>query len=131
MGPPSLPGVGARGRRTEGLVGYTPEEGAVWTPGWEAVLSRVRMYRSAEKAEEALGQAPRGSLHRLWNKEAEPPPGLPWSGEEGRGGEATLRRRRRSTNRYLQDSHRDVENSSGNAVNNIVITVPSARWVLG
>lgn len=89
MGPPSLPGVGARGRRTEGLVGYTPEEGAVWTPGWEAVLSRVRMYRSEEKAEEALGQAPRGSLHRLWNKEAELPPGLPWSGEEGRGGEAT------------------------------------------
>lgn len=86
MGPPSLPGVGARGWRTEGLVGYTPEEGAVWTPGWEAVLSRVRMYRSEEKAEEALGQAPRGSLHRLWNKEAEPPPGLPWSGEEGGAG---------------------------------------------
>ena len=36
----------------------------------------------------------------------------------------------RSTNWQLQNSHRDVKYSTGNMVNNIVITMCGARWVL-
>lgn len=36
----------------------------------------------------------------------------------------------RRANWRLQNSHRTVKNSLGNVVNNIVITMYSARWVL-
>ena len=36
----------------------------------------------------------------------------------------------RSINWELQNSHRDVKYSIGNVVNNIVITMDGARWVL-
>ena len=36
----------------------------------------------------------------------------------------------RSTNRKLQNSHRDVKYSTGNIINDIVITMYGARWVL-
>ena len=36
----------------------------------------------------------------------------------------------RRTNWKLQNSHRDVKHSTGNTVNNIVVTMYGARWVL-
>ena len=36
----------------------------------------------------------------------------------------------RSINWELQNSHRDVKYSTGNVVNNIVITMSGARWIL-
>ena len=49
---------------------------------------------------------------------------------EGLGERVKKVKELRSTNWQLQNSHRDVKYSIGNMVNNIVITMCGARWVL-
>lgn len=50
---------------------------------------------------------------------------------KGVGGWVRKVREFRRPNWLSQNSHRDVKYNTGNPVNNIVITVCSARWELG
>ena len=51
-------------------------------------------------------------------------------GAGGSGGWVKKGKGLRSTNWWLQNSPRDVKLSTGNVVNNIVITMCGARWAL-
>ena len=68
--------------------------------------------------------------HKTRNKPGDTENKLKFAKGEGVGGLGVKGEGLNSTNGQLRSSHRDVKYSTGNTVNNIVITVHGARWVL-